>query len=106
VITPLLNDRKDAAMTESTMTSPAPTVEQLQALVAELTARLEALEARVERNHPSHLVDDEVLLAISAACAAFLGKRARVKQVHLRRHTTWSKQGRSDVQHSHAIRTR
>ena len=44
-----------------------------------------------------------MLLAIAAACAAYLGKRATVKQVHLRRHTTWAKQGRAEVQYSHAI---
>lgn len=87
-------------------TNAAPTLEQLQALVAELTERLEALEARVALNHPTDAVPEEVLLAIAAAVAAYLGKRATVTQVHLRRHTTWAKQGRSDVQHSHAIRTR
>lgn len=79
-------------------------IADLQAQVAALTARLEALEARIETIHPSDEVSPEVLLAISAACAAYLGKRATVKQVHLRRHTTWVKQGRADVQHSHRVR--
>ena len=33
----------------------------------------------------------------------FTRGRATVKQVRLRRHGTWSAQGRGDVQHSHAL---
>ncbi len=71
--------------------------------VTALTDRIGTLEARLEAVHPSNEVADDVLLAIAAACAAYLGKRATVKQVHLRRHTTWAKQGRAEVQYSHAI---
>ncbi|MCH8611741.1 hypothetical protein [Arsenicicoccus dermatophilus] len=78
-----------------------PTVAELQSLVADLTARLEALEAVVGARADE--VPSEVLLAISAAVAAYLGKRATVKQVHLRRGSAWSAQGRSDIQHSHQI---
>lgn len=78
-----------------------PTVAELQALVADLTARLEALETKVAAQ--SDEVTPEVLLAISAAVAAYLGKRATVKQVRLRRGTAWSSQGRADIQHSHTI---
>lgn len=78
-----------------------PTVAELQALVADLTARLEALESKVAAQ--SDEVTPEVLLAISAAVAAYLGKRATVKQVHLRRGSAWTSQGRSDIQHSHTI---
>ncbi len=79
---------------------------QLRALtdaVAALTDRIASLEGRLEAVHPTGEVTDDVLLAIAAACAAFLGKRATVKQVHLRRHSTWAKQGRAEVQYSHAI---
>ena len=72
--------------------------------VTALTDRIGSLETRLEAVHPTGEVTDEVLLAIAAACAAYLGKRATVKQVHLRRHTTWAKQGRAEVQYSHAIR--
>ncbi|MTB72549.1 hypothetical protein ACF3NS_05830 [Arsenicicoccus cauae] len=78
-----------------------PTVAELQALVADLTARLEALEAKVSARDDE--VTPEVLLAISAAVAAYLGKRATVKQVHLRRGSAWASQGRADIHHSHSI---
>jgi methylmalonyl-CoA carboxyltransferase large subunit len=76
------------------------TVAGLSALVAELTARIQTLEDRAALWHPE--VSEDVLLAISAACAAYLGERATVKQVHLRRGGTWASQGRAAAQQSHA----
>jgi methylmalonyl-CoA carboxyltransferase large subunit len=76
------------------------TVAELKALVAELTARVQKLEEVAAERHPG--VSEDVLLAISAACAAYLGKRATIKQVHLRRGTTWASQGRAVVQQSQA----
>jgi methylmalonyl-CoA carboxyltransferase 12S subunit len=76
------------------------TVAELKALVAELTARITSLEDQAALWHPE--VSEEVLLAISAACAAYLGKRATIKQVHLRRGGGWASQGRAAAQQSHA----
>jgi methylmalonyl-CoA carboxyltransferase 12S subunit len=82
------------------MSETSDTVAELKALVAELSARLQTLEEQSALWHPE--VSEEVLLAISAACAAYLGKRATIKQVHLRRGTTWASQGRAAAQQSHA----
>jgi methylmalonyl-CoA carboxyltransferase 12S subunit len=76
------------------------TVAQLAALVAELTVRLDTLEEQAAQRHPE--VSEDVLLAISAACAAYLGKRATIKQAHLRRGSSWASQGRTAVWQSHA----
>jgi methylmalonyl-CoA carboxyltransferase large subunit len=76
------------------------TVAELKALVAELAARVRALEEVAAKQHPE--VSEDMLLAISAACAAYLGKRAIIKQVHLHRGGTWASQGRTAVQQSHA----
>jgi methylmalonyl-CoA carboxyltransferase large subunit len=81
-------------------TGPAETFAELKALVAELAARVETLEEEAAQRHPE--VSEEVLLAISAACAAYLGKRATVKQVHLRRGGSWATQGLATVQQQHA----
>jgi len=70
------------------MSETNDTVAELKAQVAELAARVQTLE--------------ETLLAISAACAAYLGKRATIKQAHLRRGDTWASQGRAAAQQSHA----
>ncbi|MEO8518050.1 MAG: hypothetical protein ABI438_02635 [Dermatophilaceae bacterium] len=82
------------------MTETNDTVAELRALVAELTGRVQSLEEVAARQHPE--VNEEVLLAISAACAAYLGKRATIKQVHLRRGSSWTAQGRAAAQQSHA----
>lgn len=81
-------------------TVPTETMAELKALVAELAARVQTLEEEAAQRHPA--VDEDVLLAISAACAAYLGKRATIKQVHLRRGGAWATQGLATVQQSHA----
>jgi methylmalonyl-CoA carboxyltransferase large subunit len=81
------------------MSETHDTVAELKRLVAELAARVQTLEEQAAQRHPE--VSEEVLLAISAACAAYLGKRATIKQVHLRRGGTWASQGRIAVQQSH-----
>ena len=82
------------------MSQPNDTVAELKALVAELVGRVQTLEEQAAQRHPE--VSEDVLLAISAACAAYLGKRATIKQVHLRRGSTWASQGRAAAQQSHA----
>lgn len=89
---------KSAHTTESAHT--ADTVAELKALVAELAARVQTLEEDAAQRHPE--VSDDVLLAIAAACAAYLGKRATIKQVHLRRGGAWATQGLATVQQQHA----
>jgi methylmalonyl-CoA carboxyltransferase large subunit len=86
---------KGGAMTQSN-----DTVAELKALVAQLAARVQTLEEQAAHRHPQ--VSEEVLLAISAACAAYLGQRATIKQVHLRRGGGWASQGRAAAQQSHA----
>ncbi len=48
-------------------------------------------------------VSEEIILVISAAVAAFLGKRAHVRQISLVRSAAWSQQGRVTIQASHAL---
>ena len=75
----------------------------LQEQIAGLTARVDQLEADLTKVSPSARPDPEVILAISAAVAAFLGKRAKVKQVRLRQLSSWSAQGRTTLQQSHSV---
>jgi methylmalonyl-CoA carboxyltransferase 12S subunit len=72
---------------------------ELRRRVADLETRLQKLEEQAAQWHPE--VSEEVVLAISAACAAYLGKRAVVKQVHLRRGSSWVSQGRALAQEPH-----
>jgi len=87
-------------MSETDDSDTTHSVAELRALVAELAARIQTLEEQAAQRHPE--VSEDVLLAISAACAAFLGKRATIKQVHLHRGSTWAAQGRAVHQQSHA----
>jgi len=52
---------------------------ELEGLVAQLSARVQALEEVAAKQHPE--VSEDMVLAIAAACAAYLGKRATIKQV-------------------------
>ena len=79
---------------------PTEVVAELKALVVELAARVQKPEEEAAQRHPE--VSENVLLAISAACAAYLGERAKVKQVHLRRGGGWAAQGLATVQQQHA----
>ncbi|MBK7929104.1 MAG: hypothetical protein IPJ98_16995 [Bryobacterales bacterium] len=48
-------------------------------------------------------IGEEIILAISAAVAAFLGKRARIRQVRLGSSMAWAQHGRASIQASHGI---
>ena len=83
-----------------------PTLAELLATVNALAARVESLEselAAVRAELPPREVPEEVVIAISAAVAAFLGHRARLKQVHYRASQSWAQQGRDAVQRRNVI---
>lgn len=96
----------DAATPQAS--GPAPDPAELIALLQQLTARVDSLEAELAtvRRAQEEEVGEEVLLAIAAAVAGYLGKRARVRQVRLRRGPGWTSQGRATIQQSHAITRR
>lgn len=48
-------------------------------------------------------ISEEELLALSAAIAAFLGVRARIRQVRLVHSATWAQVGRVHIQASHRV---
>jgi len=48
-------------------------------------------------------IAEEIILAISAAVAAFLGKRAHIRQVRLSSSMAWAQHGRASIQASHGI---
>ena len=47
------------------------------------------------------VLSEDRLIAISAAVAAFLGERVRIRQIRLIRSNAWAQQGRVSVQASH-----
>ena len=85
---------------------------QVAALEGNTRAELEAASAlaRPASEPPAAPAEDEgggvpedVLLVISAAVAAFLGKRARVRGVRVLSSASWAHQGRVSIQASHAL---
>lgn len=101
--------------------TPAPDLAELVAElrdeVRSLAARLAALEARAGQaaaattpapaSVPANTVPAEPgeddLLVIAAAVAAFLGVRARIRQVRLIQSTAWAQVGRATVHASHRV---
>jgi methylmalonyl-CoA carboxyltransferase large subunit len=87
----------------------AELVQALQALrqeVARLGERVAALEAHAQikpPEPPAEELSEEILLVLSAAIAAYLGKKAPIRQIRLLRSDAWAQQGRTTIQASHAL---
>jgi methylmalonyl-CoA carboxyltransferase large subunit len=76
-------------------------VEKLEMLSESLSKSKQAAEASPSTVHGE--ISGEVLLAITAAVAAFLGKRATIHQIRLTGSTAWAMEGRATVQASHGL---
>ncbi len=48
-------------------------------------------------------LSEELVLVISAAIAAFLGKKPRIRQISLLSSANWAQQGRVTIQASHVL---
>src|SRR4051812_24086037 len=95
-------------------TRVADALEALRRELARLGERVAALEgaAGVNARAPAPAppppaadgeVSEELVLVITAAVAAFLGKRPHVRQIRLLRSDAWAQQGRVTIQASHAL---
>lgn len=79
-------------------------VAELVDAVRSLSERVAQLEAELaQRREQNPGVPEDVAIAISAAVAAFLGHRAKVKQMHYRTGQAYAQQGRVVVQAHHNI---
>lgn len=96
------------------MTMAKQTKAELEAQVEELRQRVEKLEKLLGASDGGEnlsaagpgvgeRITPEIVLAIAAAVAAFLGKRATIHQIRLTGTTAWAMQGRATVQASHGI---
>jgi hypothetical protein len=102
------------------MSSTTPQLDDiLQSLAAlrqelgQLSARIEALEAKsktasaVASAPPATIgLSEELIAVISAAIAAFLGEKPRIRQIRLLGSASWGQQGRATIQASHAVSPR
>ena len=92
-------------------------LDEIRGMLAELARRVTALEgsaakpdtpaARAVAPAPAAVAEpvltEEIVLAITAAVAAFLGERAHVRQIRLISSSAWAQQGRVSVQASHRL---
>ncbi len=104
----------------------AKTLEELRKELARLGERVAALEGaappppprppEVEKRDgetgaprapvpapPAEPLSEELILVISAAIAAFLGKKPHIRQIRLVGSAAWAQQGRITIQASHAF---
>jgi methylmalonyl-CoA carboxyltransferase large subunit len=95
----------------------ADALEALRQEVARLGERVAALEkangqasvaaapapARTAAPPAAEGLSEELVLVISAAVAAFLGKKAHIRQIRLLGSAAWAQQGRATIQASHAL---
>ncbi len=79
-------------------------VEALRREVGRLSERVAALEgARAPSPPAADGLSEEMVLVISAAIAAYLGKKPHIRQIRLLRSDAWAQQGRTTIQASHAL---
>lgn len=71
--------------------------------LARMNERIAAVEADQAAERAARGVGEDVILVIGAAIAAFLGKKAHIRHVHLLGSASWSQQGRVTIQGSHAL---
>ena len=102
---------------EATPADLAGLVERLRAEVAALAERMSQLEtARAPSQAaavapapapkpapPTPSITEEEILAVSAALAAYLGVRPRIRQIRLIGSPAWAQQGRVSIQASHHL---
>jgi methylmalonyl-CoA carboxyltransferase large subunit len=82
-------------------------IELLKAQLAAISERIAALESRdagaAEAVTPDEPLAPDVVLAISAAVAAYLGERAHIRSIRLVGTSRWAHQGRLNIQASHRL---
>jgi methylmalonyl-CoA carboxyltransferase large subunit len=93
-----------------------PGLAALREELARLSERVAALEAAAGTRPPGPAatppaadaggLSEELVVVISAAVAAYLGKKPRIRQIRLVGTTAWAQQGRVMMQASHALSAR
>jgi methylmalonyl-CoA carboxyltransferase large subunit len=90
-------------MTTTSETALIETIEALRRQVAALEDRLARMEATGVPAREKEELPEELVVVLSAAIAAFLGKRPRIKSIRLVRSPAWAQEGRAFIQASHRL---
>lgn len=88
------------------MSENSTNIEDLQAFVSKLVERIGALEKEVAGLKVDQDVPEEDMVAISAAVAAFLGHKAKVKAVSFSNRGSWSREARGRVHNRQVLKVR
>jgi methylmalonyl-CoA carboxyltransferase 12S subunit len=108
--------KSDEAKIKAADSAPSlDTVESLRQEIRRLSERISVLEnsqavkasvAPLPQKQPQEVeaISPEVVLAISAAIAAYLGLEPHIRQIRLIHSHPWGQQGRVTIQASHRIR--
>lgn len=95
------------SQTPTDMAAVAAALEQLREAVGQLTERVAALEqskaAPPAAPAAAPGLDEEIVMVLSAAIAAYLGEKPRIRQIRLVGSSSWTQHGRATVQASHAL---
>jgi methylmalonyl-CoA carboxyltransferase large subunit len=86
----------------------AEALDALRREVVRLGERVAALESRAAPASvpvPPEELSEELLVVLGAAIAAYLGKKAPIRQVRLLSTAAWAQQGRLTIQASHALQS-
>ena len=76
---------------------------ELRAQMALLLKRLDVMEKKAAAAEAAEELDEDTLAIISAAVAAYLGKRAPIRHIRLKSSSAWAQQGRASIQASHGL---
>jgi methylmalonyl-CoA carboxyltransferase large subunit len=90
-----------------------PWLQSLREEIERLSGRVAALEAAAQAPVPaaaappaSAELSPQLVAVIGAAVAAFLGKKAHLRQVRLVGGSSWAQHGRATIQASHVLNVR
>lgn len=86
-------------------------LEKVEAQLAALAERVERLESPAPAAAAAPVapapvkpeISDEEMAAVSAALAAYLGVRVRIRRIRLLSSRAWAQQGRVNIQASHTL---
>ncbi len=95
--------KKTKADLETEVTELRQRVEKLEALLAASGSKLAPSMTGETKPAVHDEIAPDIVLAITAAVAAFLGKRTTIHQIRLTGTTAWAMQGRATVQASHGL---
>jgi methylmalonyl-CoA carboxyltransferase 12S subunit len=110
---PTTERKIDAAQFGGADNAPTGTLESLRLEIARLSERIVLLEKSLatkpaatttaQPKPAEEAIAPEIVLAISAAVAAYLGLEPHIRQIRLVHNHPWGQQGRVTIQASHRI---